>query len=94
MAKAPAPTPGNCAGNGLTSTSPSRIQAAAQNTTKPARPPANPPMPNIKHPVLTPHTRPAVVTGPTSWENCQSPVVTKGAPALRGTKAAGADPTR
>ena len=89
MAKAPAPTPGNCAGNGLTSTSPQRVSAAAQNTTKPARPPANPPMPNIKHPVLTPHTRPAVVTGPTSWENCDSPSTPSGKPPLRGPSSPG-----
>jgi len=94
MAKAPRPAPGNCAGNGLTSTSPQRVQAAAQNTTRPARPPANPPMPNITHPKLVPHTRPAVVTGPTSWENGRDPVVTKGAAKLRGTRPAAVDPAK
>jgi len=94
MAKAPRPIPGNCAGNGLTSTSPQRVQAAAANTTHPAVPPHNPPMPNITHPKLVPHTRPAVVTGPTSWENGRDPVVTKGAAKLRGATRADADPTK
>ena len=94
MAKAPRPIPGNCAGNGLTSTSPQRVQAAAANTTHPAVPPHNPPMPNNTHPKLVPHTRPAVVTGPTSWENGRDPVVTKGAAKLRGATRADADPTK
>jgi hypothetical protein len=94
MAKAPRPVAGNCAGNGLTSTSPQRVQAAAANTTHPAVPPHNPPMPNITHPKLVPHTRPAVVTGPTSWENGRDPVVTKGAAKLRGATRADADPTK
>jgi hypothetical protein len=51
-------------------------------------------MPNITHPVLTPHTRPAVVTGPTSWENGRDPVRTMGAPVLRGARPADADPCK
>jgi hypothetical protein len=92
MAKAPPVT--KHFGNGLTSTAPQRVQAAAPNSTKAAVPPHNPPMPNIRHPKLTPHTRPAVVTGPTSWENGRDPVTTRRGPALRGASPADADPCK
>ncbi len=94
MAKAPAPTPGNCAGNGLTSTSPQRVLAAAPDSTKTARPPIIPAVSGVTHPKLTPHTRPAVVMGPSSWEHMAPPSTPRGNPPLRGTKRAGADPAK
>ena len=92
MAKAPGPK--THFGGGLTPTSPQRSpQAAGADSTK--APPAlhNPPMPNITHPKLTEHTRPAQLLGPTAWENGRDPVTSvTGKPPLRGTRRAGALP--
>jgi hypothetical protein len=85
-------------GNGLTPTSAQRRQAAAPDSTKapsglrnPGRASATPGTvgageTNVS---LTAHTRPAVVTGPTSWENCDSPSTPSGKPPLRGPSSPG-----
>ena len=75
---------------GPTSTSPQRTpqDAGAQSTKAP--PVLNvPAMPNISHPKLVEHTRPAQLLGPTAWENGRDPVTTvAGKPPLRGARPA------
>ena len=75
--------PPRSAGNGLTPTSPQRMTPAAPDSTK-----APPAVHNPGHPAMKPvseHTRPAAVTGPSTWDHGRSDSVftPKGNPPLK-----------
>jgi hypothetical protein len=77
----------------LTPAAPQRtpVPAAPDSTRKPS--PLVNPGTSHPHPHLQPHTRPAVLTGPSTWENGRDPVSTPtGSPPFAQASAGDVDP--